>query len=211
MNIFKNLKNLTYQEKPVSLELSPFECFKRIYAQSENCFFLESLGDEDLYSRFAYIGCDPVLTIKSDTCSYAEIANLSKISITNAPKKGFAGGLVGYFGYGAACFFDPAFKVKTNPNFPDFELGLYMDGLIFDRIGKRESYFTCGENRLDYIQKLLQKPAKLNPFQSHLIKTSKSKPVIEFSSPCPLKITNWGFSFSINLVRFCLVVSRSLN
>ena len=175
MNISK-YQNLVYRQQPVDLKLDPFECFKRIYCQSQNCFFLESLGEEDLYSRFAYIGCDPTVVIQANGAdSYAQIAQLSQIKASNLPKKGFAGGLAGYFGHESARFFDPAFVVGKHPNFPDFELGLYLDGLVFDRIGGREAYFTLQENRLNQLKKLLQKPATLKPFQSNLIKTSKTK------------------------------------
>ncbi len=176
MNIFNDIKNLRYKEQLVDLGLDPFECFKRIYCQSQNCFFLESLGEEDLYSRFAYIGFDPKVILSGiDTHSYAEIANLSKMNVTGLPEKGFAGGLVGYFGHESARYFDPAFVVGKHPDFPDFELGLYLDGLMFDRIGRRELYFTVQEDRLRKIKKLLHKPVQLKPFQSRRIKTSKTK------------------------------------
>lgn len=175
MNILK-YQNLKYHEQPVNVELDPFECFKRIYSHSKNCFFLESLGEEDLYSRFAYIGCDPKMVVQANgKDSYAHTAKFSQIKAANLPEKGFAGGLVGYFGHEAAKFFDPAFVVGNHPDFPDFELGLYLDGLVFDRIGGKEAYFTLQENRLNQLKGMLQKPAALKPFVSKLVKTSKTK------------------------------------
>ena len=37
---------------------------------------------------------------------------------------------------------------------PDFEFGLFLDGIIFDRIRNKCEYVTLGENRLEEIENI---------------------------------------------------------
>ncbi|MDM7919555.1 MAG: chorismate-binding protein, partial [Methanosarcina sp.] len=65
-------------------------------------------------------------------------------------EKGFRGGLVGYVSYESVRYFEP---IQTQMGkMPDYEFGLFLDAVIFDRLQNRCEYVTLGENRLDEIK-----------------------------------------------------------
>ena len=57
---------------------------------------------------------------------------------------------MGYVSYEAARYFQPI-QLKLG-NEPDFEFGLFLDGIIFDKIRNKCEYVTLGENRLEEIE-----------------------------------------------------------
>src|SRR5439155_21798020 len=58
----------------------------------------------------------------------------------------YLGGLVGHFGYE---FVERLEKVSPRPPhpFPEFEFGLYLDGLVFDHLTRKVVYFPHGADR----------------------------------------------------------------
>jgi anthranilate synthase component 1 len=114
-------------------------------------------------SRYSFLGFDPFLTLtaRDDFLEVAKKDSTQEIDTENPfneirtlisrgnNKKGFCGGLVGYVSYQAARFFEP---VNLSPgDFPDFEFGLFLDGIIFDKLSSRCQYVTLAENRLDEV------------------------------------------------------------
>lgn len=167
MNVFGDY-NIKLNE-PESTDLnfdSPFELFKSIYANYSSTFLLESMESDSGLARFSVIGFKPeaiirakdnVLEIeKHGQIEEFDVKNpfdeIRKITSTSSGKKGFRGGLVGYVSYEAARHFLP---IQLNPgDKPDFEFGLFLDGIIFDRIRNKCEYVTLGENRLDEIKNI---------------------------------------------------------
>jgi len=64
--------------------------------------------------------------------------------------RNYAGGLVGYCSYEAANYVLPV-QVQTHPDFPQFQFGLYTDGLVFDRFTGEITYFFYGRDRSDVV------------------------------------------------------------
>lgn len=165
MNVFGELKI----NKPQTIKLdydSPFDLFKNIYQNHPHAFLLESMESDSGLARFSVLGFEPVATLKAyDNVleiekngtkeefdvenPFKEIKNLT--SSANG-KKGFRGGLVGYVSYEAVRHFEPV-NVQKSP-YPDFEFGLFLDGIIFDRIRNKCEYVTLHEDRSDYIKKV---------------------------------------------------------
>src|SRR3989344_2330853 len=166
-NIFKNINSGNYQEIELDLKISAFEVFKRLYSNSENLFLLESLGEEGKYNRFSYVGFDPVMLltatnkdlvinnriVKSDN-PFSLLKSFSKFS---SKGRDFCGGLVGYFSYESAAYFETGFEKYETNEFPDFQFGLYLDGFKFDKKGQKCMYFHYGNSRLSKIMKILNK------------------------------------------------------
>src|SRR3989338_9680387 len=73
-----------YQEEPVSIRMSAFEAFKRIYPFSKHVFLLESLGEEGKYNRFSYVGFDPSAHIVAKN---GELFIDRRLIKTNSPYK----------------------------------------------------------------------------------------------------------------------------
>jgi anthranilate synthase component 1 len=70
-----------------------------------------------------------------------------------------AGGAVGYISYDAVRYWEklPS-KATDDLGFPDVELGVFDDGIVFDHKQKRVYYYYYSENRLAEIQGLLKQP-----------------------------------------------------
>ena len=167
MNVFGEYNIKLNEPKSTNLHFdSPFELFKNLYNNYSSTFLLESMESDSGLARFSVLGFKPaaiiraignILEIEIDgqieeievNNPFDEIRNLN--SMTNG-KKGFNGGLVGYVSYEAARHFQPI-QLKPGPK-PDFEFGLFLDGIIFDRIRNKCEYVTLSENRLDEIKKI---------------------------------------------------------
>ncbi|HID16738.1 TPA: anthranilate synthase component I, partial [Candidatus Bathyarchaeota archaeon] len=61
----------------------------------------------------------------------------------------FAGGFVGYISYDAIRYWEKLpERAVDDLNFPDIEMGLFDDGVIFDHARRRAFYYYRGEDRL---------------------------------------------------------------
>lgn len=194
-NLFQNIKIGSYQEKQLDISVSAFEIFKRLYPFCRNIFLLESLG-EDLpagrqggkYNRYSYIGLDPLFLISAKNKEliikdkiykavnpYLTLSSFTSLHQPNADDIGYCGGLVGYFSYEATKYFEPVFVGFNNYNFPDFEFGLFLDGLKFDKKTKKCVYFYHGESKLDNILHLINRQSSLQQFSFKKIGVNKSQ------------------------------------
>jgi len=147
-----------------------FQLFKKIEKAYDNCFYLESLGEDSHISRHSIIGFDPekiiyangtTLTIEScdgvkeryesDNPYYL----LREIIPQDVISRKYAGGLTGYLAYDSMHYFEPALKLQPSALFDTFRFGLFMDGLIFDKMTGEVIYFYYINSRLDLIKKLI--------------------------------------------------------
>jgi anthranilate synthase component 1 len=68
------------------------------------------------------------------------------------------GGAIGYISYDAIRYWEKIpNKAKNDLNFPDFHLGIFDDGIVFDHKQKKAFYYYLTENRLQEIKKLFNK------------------------------------------------------
>jgi len=166
--------------EPKSMDLnfdSPFELFKNLYSNYSSTFLLESMESDSGLARFSVLGFKPaailrakdnLLEIEKDgEKEEIEVKNpfdeIKKLTSSASGKKGFRGGLVGYVSYEAARHFLP---IPLQPGEkPDFEFGLFLDGIIFDRIRNKCEYVTLGENRLEEIEKISKEAYEIEGFE----------------------------------------------
>lgn len=165
MNVFGDLK----LNEPVSIELdfdSPFELFKNIYRNYGSAFLLESMESDSGLARFSVLGFKPAATLKAQgniltvekngVIEEIETENpfeeIKKLTSKSSGKKGFRGGLVGYISYESVRHFENI-NVQ-DPEYPDFEFGLFLDAITFDRLQNKCEYVTLGENRIDEINQI---------------------------------------------------------
>ena len=167
MNVFGEYNIKINEPKSTDLQFnSPFELFKNLYSNYSSTFLLESMESDSGLARFSVLGFKPsailrakgnVLEIETDGQKQEiEVENpfdeIRKLTSQANGKKGFRGGLVGYVSYEAARHFQP---IDLEPGEkPDFEFGLFLDGIIFDRIHNKCEYVTLGENRLEEIEEI---------------------------------------------------------
>ncbi|MDD1770596.1 MAG: anthranilate synthase component I family protein, partial [Methanomassiliicoccales archaeon] len=79
------------------------------------------------------------------------------------PELPFVGGLVGYFSYEFASEVEPSFPRTRSSDFPEFELGLYQEGIVYDHSSFRAYYFDNGtRGRLFELLSSLPSPRPLS-------------------------------------------------
>lgn len=167
------LPKIIIDKTPTYLKLEEgidfFELFSKIESNFENCFILESLGEQGNLSRYSIIGFDPkhIISAKGDNFYFDgkkyDVKNpyfaLRDIVPQNAIARNYAGGLIGYISYDAVNYFEPNLNIKSHPQFNTFSFGVYLDGIILDKVTGEIYYFYYDNNRLELINKLSKKNA----------------------------------------------------
>ncbi|MDP6165669.1 MAG: anthranilate synthase component I family protein [Gammaproteobacteria bacterium] len=158
----------------VTSECDFFDVFKKVAAEYDNCFMLESLGEDSHISRHSLIGFDPqqVISAKGTTLTVTDRAGGSESFESDNPyyllrdlvpqnvlSRKYAGGLIGYIGYDAMNYFEPSLQLQTSDWFDGFRFGVYLDGLIYDKMTGEVIYFYYEENRIQLVEELLARPA----------------------------------------------------
>ncbi len=167
MNVFGNLKLKSPQITELNFN-SPFQLFKNIYGNSESAFLLESMESDSGLSRLSVIGFNPVATLKArgnilkierngiqeEIETENPFHEIKKLTSNHFNKKGFVGGLLGYVSYEAARYFE---DIETHDSsYPEFQFGLFLDSIIFDRLKNKCQYVTLGENRMEEIYRMAE-------------------------------------------------------
>lgn len=163
MNEVKELIE-SYQTVPLLYELltdsfTPIRIFSILKENYDDCFILESVGNSNQWDRYSFIGFEPKLEIKVEPNKITEINELGiehittdmdpnsyfsqflhqhhSCKLTYAPK--FTGGLVGYFGYDMARYYQA--KLKNVPeddiHMPDADMFYYDKIVAYDHLSGR--------------------------------------------------------------------------
>ncbi len=155
----------------ISTDHDFFALFQKIAARYPTCFLLESLGEEAHFSRYSLIGFDPDMCIraKENTLFVTERHGtqhtlhhnnpyqlLANYLPTNTIAHKYAGGLTGYLNYDCINYFEPSLNVTPHSHFDSFHFGLYLDGLLLDKMTGELIYFYYQHNRLSLIHELIQ-------------------------------------------------------
>jgi anthranilate synthase component I len=75
-----------------------------------------------------------------------------------------AGGAVGYISYDVVRYFEKLpDRAVDDLGFPDVEMGIFDDGIVFDHKQKRAYYYYYNQNRLPEIEEVLKQPAESQP------------------------------------------------
>ncbi|KZN14147.1 anthranilate synthase component I family protein [Marinomonas sp. TW1] len=182
----------------ISSDCDFFGLFKKIEKRFENCFMLESLGEESFISRHSIIGFDPEKLLwaegkqlfiqERDGATQAYESDnpyylLRSIVPQNILSRGFAGGLTGYIGYDSMNYFEPSLDLQASDMFDAFRFGLYTDGLILDKMTGEVFYFYYENNRLDLVNQMMAEttpengPLVVRPLGESMTKTDHADAV----------------------------------
>jgi anthranilate synthase component 1 len=156
---------------PLDPGLDPFSLFAASRDDYPHAFILESLSGPARLAEQTLVGFDPEMiisyragvlrsngeTIKTDRPIAALRSLLAKHAAPGVPGR-YVGGLVGYVSYEFVRNLDSV-PVHADSPFPEFEFGLYLDGVIVDHARRRAEYFAHGRSRLED----LPKAAKTEP------------------------------------------------
>ena len=164
------LPKIKLNKKPTYLKIAEgldlFKVFSRVENEFENCFILESLGEQNSLSRYSIVGFDPAHIISAkgkdlyfDGKKY-EVENpyfaLREIVPQDLISKFYAGGLIGFLNYETVNYFEPSLKLKDHPLFETFKFGVYLDGLVLDKVTGELFYFYYEKNRFDVVKQILR-------------------------------------------------------
>ncbi|MBP0047354.1 anthranilate synthase component I family protein [Marinobacterium sp. AK62] len=161
----------------LAADIDFFGLFKKIEKRFDNCFMLESLGEESFISRHSIIGFDPeqilwategelhVQDRDGEVQSYASenpYYLLREIVPQDIISRKYAGGLTGYIGYDCMNYFEPSLNLQHSDMFDVFRFGVFKDGLILDKMTGEVIYFHYDDSRMGMIEQILAEPAVEN-------------------------------------------------
>jgi anthranilate synthase component I len=146
-------------------------------------------------AQFSFIGFDPRLNIQikngiSLVCNQntgeeskeeisdplQPIKNALSNRVTANKDFRFAGGAVGYISYDIVRYWEKLPQTTNDDlGFPDVEMGIFDDGIVFDHKQKRAYYYYYNKNRLQEIEHLLKQPADTERLAFNQPKTNVTK------------------------------------
>ncbi|MCX8171123.1 MAG: anthranilate synthase component I family protein [Candidatus Bathyarchaeota archaeon] len=163
--------------KPVSFKSlprkQPLNIFLRLCDDYEYAFLFESMGNDDR-ARFSFIGFEPKITITvKDGLTYVSGERIKvedPIDILRAfissPQRydggyRYIGGAVGYISYDSIRYWEKLPDTSIDDlGFPDIEMGIYDDGIIFDHSSNEVFYFHRGIDRYnEVVKKISEEPS----------------------------------------------------
>jgi anthranilate synthase component 1 len=170
--------------KKIAFDQSPLETFSKINKQYPTAYLLESIEGPKKLAQFSFIGFSPHHTVQikngisitrnEETGEETKEATADPLQVikglvgnrvTANKEFRFAGGAVGYISYDAVRYWE---KLPTTTvddlGFPDVEMGIFDDGIVFDHKQKRAHYYYYDKNRLPEIENLLKQPTDPETF-----------------------------------------------
>ncbi len=150
---------------PLDPNLDPYALFAASRDRHPHAFLLESLTGPERLREYTFVGFDPETTIsyrggvlrtnwdtvKTDRPFDVLRRILEERAAPDVPGP-FVGGLVGYVSFEFVRHLDRVPVHLASP-FPEFEFGLYLDGVVVDHARHRAEYFTHGPSRADDLPK----------------------------------------------------------
>lgn len=190
-----------YTAVPVAKEcfadmVTPLGFLATVKNSSSDYFLLESLENDENWSRYSFIGFDPVLKLRckdyeaeavsgSAAVKFTTADPLEKIkeilaeykvpAIKNLPP--FTGGFVGYFGYDFYQYCEPAIKFDKAKatDFADFDLMLFDKLIAFDKL-KQKIYIIVNVKTDNVEVNYARAEREINAIEAMLNQPVKPKP-----------------------------------
>ncbi len=159
-----------------------------------DAFLLQSAEGPRRLARYSFLGFEPKarLTVEDGTprvdgevldASPAEAMRATVAEHRTDADDGYAfnGGLVGYLGYEYASLLEDLPRPAPDPDgvgrFPEVEMGLFLDGVIYDHERRTCFYFTQAEDRSDALPlgRARTRSTRESPFKVSEITTSHDR------------------------------------
>lgn len=167
------LPKIKIGQKPTYVKVAEdvdfFALFQKIEPQFETCFVFESLGEEGKFARYSIIGFDPayVVSARGKTLTYDgkkyDVENpyyaLREMMPPTTIARNYAGGLIGYVSYEAVNYMERV-NVKVHKDFEQFQFGVYLDGLVFDKLTNELFYFYFDVDRSAMLKTIMKEPKR---------------------------------------------------
>jgi anthranilate synthase component 1 len=170
----------------LSMVHEPFEIFTKLSHNYVNAYFLESMKGLEKLTEYSFIGFNPEKLLRSingivsvTQTSTGEEKVVKSSNPLNVLKNilnehqvlsqsyRLIGGAVGYVSYDAVRMWEKLPDTTLNDlGFPDLEMGIYQDGIVFDHKTNEAHYYYITENRMDEISELMKKKHEKTPLTS---------------------------------------------
>jgi anthranilate synthase component 1 len=166
---------------PLEIGLPPFDLYARLRRAHETSFLLESATGPEKVVAYSFLGAGPRAVVASqggrisgmEGLAHLESSPLRYLEAALAPYRTedrtfpLMGGLVGYLSYSALNSMEGGVQVRSHPEFPDLEMGLYDEVIVYDH-GRFQAFHvsTGGFSLLEGIKDLPQgtnSPLRLGP------------------------------------------------
>jgi anthranilate synthase component 1 len=168
-------QHLNFKKLPFTTP--PLEIFSKLFNHNENVYLLESIEGPRKLAQYSFIGFDPTITITAkngEVITKNEKTGERQKTKVNDPlntirtvvngkqviNKEFrlSGGAVGYISYDAIRYWEKISQETCDDlHFPDIQMGVYDDGIVFDHKQKSAFYYYQNENRLDDIKRAVKR------------------------------------------------------
>ncbi|MCW3998798.1 MAG: anthranilate synthase component I [Candidatus Bathyarchaeota archaeon] len=163
-----NYLKFNYTNQPLTL-------FSKLHQKYPTAYLLESIEGPKKLAQYSFIGFDPKTTITAKngnltitdtqtgkTTTQQTSDPLQTIQQHMAPYANdmvdfrFVGGALGYISYDAIRYIEKVPSHKPDVlGFPDVDMGIFEDGVVFDHTINQAYYYFRGENRLKALEALL--------------------------------------------------------
>lgn len=169
--------------RKVELMMDPYTAFSRLQVGSDYAFLLESIEGPEKLVEYSFIGLNPkhIFSSKNGVSSLCDRAgnktelgsgnplkhlkSVTESFMVNSPEHRYIGGAVGYLSYDIIKQWEkiPCTN-RDDYEFPDIEMGIYLDGLFFDHKKGETYYHYIGEDRFYKFEELLKKEYIEEPY-----------------------------------------------
>jgi anthranilate synthase component 1 len=178
------IHELTEETHKLNFKKLPFtqpalEIFSKLHKNYETAYILESIEGPRKLAQYSFIGFNPRLAVRIKNGEAAirnertgeesrektpdlllVLEKLVKNSAVPNEEFRFVGGAVGYISYDAVRYWEKLpQKNRDDLGFPDAELGIFDDGIIFDHRQRSAFYYYTNDNRLSEVEELMEQPA----------------------------------------------------
>ena len=162
---------------------STIDLFTKLSKQHDYAYLLESMEGPHKLAQYSFIGFDPRLVIRVKN-GELEVNDRTEHSATREtvtdplprvkqvleggfiPFTGlrFIGGAVGYVSYDAIRYWEDLPRIaRDDLDFPDIELAVYDDGVVFDHRNQTTVYYHSARDRSQDLNRLMQRPVDSQP------------------------------------------------
>jgi anthranilate synthase component 1 len=174
---------------------STIDLFTKLAKQHDYAYLLESMEGPHKLAQYSFIGFDPRLVIRvkngelevNDRIEHSAIRETVTDPLPRVkqvleggfvPFTGlrFIGGAVGYVSYDAIRYWEDLPKIaKDDLDFPDIELAIYDDGVVFDHSNQTTVYYHSARDRSQDLKRLMKHPIDRQPLTYTKPETNLSK------------------------------------
>jgi anthranilate synthase component 1 len=181
--------------KEVTLKKSPPEIFSRVSDHYDYTYILESVEGPRKLAQYSFLGFNPQIVVevkngesrvwntrmnKEVIQKVREPFSLLKKIITNQSVSfssfRLVGGAVGYISYDAIRSWEKLPNtIATDTGFPDIEMGIFDDGIIFDHRNKRTFYYYRNKSQLNDVVEVIEETDSSKPLFCTKPKLSTTK------------------------------------